>query len=206
MKVSTSASAMVAVLLGFVVLLSFVGQLYFALSVTVNDAECVYEFIFFAGNTVSSNFVVVDHHVFWNSDHPGIDLIVTSPGGNVRLSLSTYMLATFLVNMTLQKKHLDPINVKIAELREALESVTVEHKYLLARDTRHRHSREGALDADLSILSKYKLQISGCEEKPGVGGGRMVPVETSSGYLANERILLPKDAACWIEDKWLFTS
>ncbi|KAL7219121.1 hypothetical protein ACSBR2_012237 [Camellia fascicularis] len=181
---------MVAVLLGFVVLLSFVGQLSSTLSVTVNDVECVYEFIFFAGDTVSSNFIVVDHNVFWNFDHPGIDLIVTSPG----------------VNMTLQKKHLDPINVKIAELREALESVTAEHKYLLARDTRHRHSREGASDADLSILPKYKLQISGCEEKPSVGGGRMVPVETSSGYLANERILLPKDAACWIEDKWLFTS
>lgn len=83
MQVSASASAIVAVLLGFVVLLSFVDQLYSALSVTVNDAECVYEFIFFAGDTVSSNFVVVDHHVFWNSDHPGIDLIVTSPGGNV---------------------------------------------------------------------------------------------------------------------------
>ncbi|MFQ6632494.1 hypothetical protein Gotur_009553 [Gossypium turneri] len=37
-------------------------------------------------------------------------------------------------------EHLDPINVKIAELREALESVTAEQKYLKARDTRHRHS------------------------------------------------------------------
>lgn len=38
-------------------------------------------------------------------------------------------------------EHLDPINVKIAELREALESVTAEQKYLKARDTRHRHSK-----------------------------------------------------------------
>lgn len=37
-------------------------------------------------------------------------------------------------------EHLDPINVKIAELREALESVTAEQKYLRARDARHRHS------------------------------------------------------------------
>lgn len=37
-------------------------------------------------------------------------------------------------------EHLDPINVKIAELREALESVTAEQKYLKARDARHRHS------------------------------------------------------------------
>ncbi|KAL6192219.1 hypothetical protein ACLB2K_038604 [Fragaria x ananassa] len=39
-------------------------------------------------------------------------------------------------------EHLDPINVKIAELREALESVTLEQKYLKARDTRHRHTNE----------------------------------------------------------------
>lgn len=38
-------------------------------------------------------------------------------------------------------EHLDPINVKIAELREALESVVSEQKYLRARDTRHRHSK-----------------------------------------------------------------
>ncbi|KAI3877861.1 hypothetical protein MKW92_046512 [Papaver armeniacum] len=36
-------------------------------------------------------------------------------------------------------EHLDPINVKIAELREALESVTAEQKYLKARGSRHRH-------------------------------------------------------------------
>ncbi|KAL3812560.1 hypothetical protein ACJIZ3_013828 [Penstemon smallii] len=40
-------------------------------------------------------------------------------------------------------EHLDPINVKIAELREALESVTAEQKYLRARDIRHRHTNEG---------------------------------------------------------------
>lgn len=37
-------------------------------------------------------------------------------------------------------EHLDPINVKIAQLREALESVTSEQKYLKAREARHRHS------------------------------------------------------------------
>ncbi|KAF2284288.1 hypothetical protein GH714_020248 [Hevea brasiliensis] len=37
-------------------------------------------------------------------------------------------------------EHLNPINVKIAELREALESVTAEQKYLKARDARHRRS------------------------------------------------------------------
>ncbi|KAF5950974.1 hypothetical protein HYC85_012967 [Camellia sinensis] len=179
MKVSASASAsamVVVVLLGFVVLLSFVGQLSSALSITVNDVECVYEFVFFAGDTVSGNFVVVDHHVFWNSEHPGIDLIVTSPGGNVvhsskgtsgdkfefespssglyefcfHNSHSAIETVSFYIHVghipsehDLAKDGLtfDPINVKIAELREALESVKAEQKYLLARDTRHRHSK-----------------------------------------------------------------
>ncbi|KAG4916124.1 Transmembrane emp24 domain-containing protein p24beta3 [Glycine soja] len=39
-------------------------------------------------------------------------------------------------------EHLDPINVKIAELREALESIISEQKYLKARDARHRHTNE----------------------------------------------------------------
>lgn len=43
-------------------------------------------------------------------------------------------------------EHLDPINVKIAELREALESVTAEQKYLKARDARHRHSKPISFD------------------------------------------------------------
>ncbi|KAH9325578.1 hypothetical protein KI387_005756, partial [Taxus chinensis] len=35
-------------------------------------------------------------------------------------------------------EHLDPINVRIAQLREALESASAEQKYLKSRDTRHR--------------------------------------------------------------------
>ncbi|PPD90857.1 hypothetical protein GOBAR_DD12205 [Gossypium barbadense] len=57
---------------------------------------------------------------------------------------------------------------------------------------------EGASEADLSILPKYRFQIINIGEKPSVGVGKMVPVETSSGYLANERILLPEDAECCI--------
>nr|XP_019706697.1 transmembrane emp24 domain-containing protein p24beta3 isoform X2 [Elaeis guineensis] len=53
-----------------------------ALSITVNDVECVYDYVLYEGDTVSGNFVVVDHDLFWSSDHPGIDLVVTSPGGN----------------------------------------------------------------------------------------------------------------------------
>lgn len=48
-----------------------------ALSVTVNDVECVYEYVVYDGDTISGNFVVVDHDLFWSSDHPGIDLVVS---------------------------------------------------------------------------------------------------------------------------------
>ena len=47
-----------------------------ALSVTVNDVECIYEYVLYEGDTVSGNFVVVDHDIFWSSDHPGIDFTV----------------------------------------------------------------------------------------------------------------------------------
>ena len=49
-------------------------------------------------------------------------------------------------------EHLDPVNVKIAELREALESVVSEQKYLKARDTRHRHSESFSIH----LLHFYK--------------------------------------------------
>lgn len=49
-----------------------------SLSVTVNDVECVYEYVLYEGDTVSGNFVVVDHDIFWSSDHPGIDFTVSA--------------------------------------------------------------------------------------------------------------------------------
>ncbi|KAL4637940.1 hypothetical protein ACB092_03G114600 [Castanea dentata] len=58
--------------------------------------------------------------------------------------------------------------------------------------------QEGASEADLSILPKYRFRALSNEEKPTGGAGSMVPVETSSGYLAIERILLPEDAECCI--------
>nr|GLL44110.1 transmembrane emp24 domain-containing protein p24beta3-like [Ipomoea trifida] len=156
-------------------LFSFVTNLS-ALSVTVNDVECVYEYVLYEGDTISGNFVVVDHDIFWNSDHPGIDFTVTSPGDNVVHSMkgtsgdkfefkaprsgmykfcfhnpySTPETVSFYIHVghipnehnLAKDEHLDPINVKIAELREALESVTAEQKYLKARDARHRHTNE----------------------------------------------------------------
>ncbi|KAL1808486.1 hypothetical protein DCAR_0727948 [Daucus carota subsp. sativus] len=147
-----------------------------ALSITVTDVECVYEYVMYEGDTISGNFVVVDHDIFWSSDHPGIDLVVTSPGGNTvhsvkgtsgdkfelkaprsgmykfcfHNSYSTPETVSFYIHVghipnehdLAKDEHLDPINVKIAELREALESVTAEQKYLKARDARHRHTNE----------------------------------------------------------------
>ncbi|XP_010279262.1 PREDICTED: transmembrane emp24 domain-containing protein p24beta3 [Nelumbo nucifera] len=159
--------------LGF--LFSFLRHLS-ALSITVNDVECVYEYVLYEGDSVSGNFVVVDHDIFWSSDHPGIDLTVTSPAGNTVHTLkgtsgdkfefkaprsgmykfcfhnpySTPETVSFYIHVghipnehnLAKDEHLDPINVKIAELREALESVMAEQKYLKARDARHRHTNE----------------------------------------------------------------
>lgn len=47
-----------------------------SLSVTVNEDECVQEYVLYEGDTVSGNFVVVDHDIFWGSDHPGLDFTV----------------------------------------------------------------------------------------------------------------------------------
>ncbi|KAL8209467.1 hypothetical protein R6Q57_006199 [Mikania cordata] len=161
--------------LGLLVLSTFAGDVS-ALSVTVNDVECVYEYVLYEGDTVSGNFVVVDHDIFWSSDHPGIDFIVSSPGGNVVQTMkgtsgekfefkaprsgmyqfcfhnpySTPETVSFYIHVghipnehdLAKDEHLDPVNVKIAELREALESVTAEQKYLKARDARHRHTNE----------------------------------------------------------------
>ncbi|XP_044497992.1 transmembrane emp24 domain-containing protein p24beta3-like [Mangifera indica] len=156
-------------------LLNLIGRIS-SLSVTVNEEECIYEYVIYEGDTVSGNFVVVDHDIFWSADHPGIDFTVTSPAGNVVQTLagtsgdkfefkaprsgmykfcfrnpySTPETVSFYIHVghipnehnLAKDEHLDPINVKIAELREALESVTAEQKYLKARDARHRHTNE----------------------------------------------------------------
>ncbi|KAK1437688.1 hypothetical protein QVD17_03484 [Tagetes erecta] len=56
--------------------------------------------------------------------------------------------------------------------------------------------QEGASEADLTVLPKYKFQVS--NGNPNVGAGRMIPVESNTGYLAVERVLLPEDADCCI--------
>ncbi|KAG2681776.1 hypothetical protein I3760_11G158800 [Carya illinoinensis] len=58
------------------VLFKFLGRISL-LKVTVNDIECIYEYVLYEGDNVSGNFVMVDHDIFWSSDHPSIDFIVS---------------------------------------------------------------------------------------------------------------------------------
>lgn len=67
-------SAEICLILGF--MLSFIRHVS-TLSITVTDVECVYENVLYEGDTFTGNFVVIDHEIFWNSDHPGIDLTVS---------------------------------------------------------------------------------------------------------------------------------
>ncbi|KAG4160810.1 hypothetical protein ERO13_D01G022000v2 [Gossypium hirsutum] len=154
-------------------LLNFVNNVS-SLSLTITKVDCVYEIVRSEGDIVSGNFVVVDHHIFWSSDHPGIDFSITSPGGGILHNLkgtsgdkfsfkaprsglyqfcfhnplSTPETIAFYIHIghipnehnLAKNEHLDPIIVKIAELREALEAVTTEQKYLKARDAVHRRN------------------------------------------------------------------
>lgn len=147
-----------------------------ALSIVVDEEECIYEYVVHDGDTVSGNFVAVDHRLFWSSDHPGMDFTVTSPNGDEVYYLkgtsgdkfnfraqkkgmyefcfhnphSTPETVSFYIHVghipnepkVAKDEHLEPVNVKIAELREALDSVTAEQKYLKAGNARHRHTNE----------------------------------------------------------------
>lgn len=60
--------------------------------------------------------------------------------------------------------------------------------------------QEGASEADLSILPKYKFQMMNNGEKQNDSGGKMIPVEAGTEHLGNERVLLPEDAvSCYSE-------
>ncbi|KAL6588009.1 hypothetical protein OROMI_000987 [Orobanche minor] len=54
---------------------------------------------------------------------------------------------------------------------------------------------EGASEADLNIIPKYKFQTSKDEHRVDLAPGAMVPIETSSGYMPSERTLSPGDAS-----------
>ncbi|VVA94453.1 unnamed protein product [Arabis nemorensis] len=59
--------------------------------------------------------------------------------------------------------------------------------------------QEGASEADLSILPKYKFQMMNNGEKQGDNaGGKMIPVEAGTDSLGNEHVLLPEDADCCV--------
>ncbi|KAL6271557.1 transmembrane emp24 domain-containing protein p24beta3-like [Prunus yedoensis var. nudiflora] len=159
---------------GFLMSLIGNGNFATALSITVTDLECVSEQVLYEGDTISGNFVAIDHDIFWSSDHPGIDFTAMTPAGTTVFSLkgtsgdkfefkapqsgiykfcfrnpvSTPETVSFYIHVghipnehdLAKDEHMDPLNIKIAELREALESITTEQKYLKARDARHRYT------------------------------------------------------------------
>lgn len=49
-----------------------------ALSITVTEMECVSEQVLYEGDSISGNFVAIDHDIFWSADHPGIEFTVSS--------------------------------------------------------------------------------------------------------------------------------
>lgn len=53
-------------------MLSFVDDME-SLSMTMNEIERVYKYVLYEDDTVSRNFVVVNHDIFWRSNHLGID-------------------------------------------------------------------------------------------------------------------------------------
>ncbi|KAF3671138.1 Ethylene-responsive transcription factor [Capsicum annuum] len=69
-------------------------------------------------------------------------------------------------------EHLDPISVKIAELREALESITAEQNFLKAHDSHHCHSSKSMksgnsnCDADKSSKRNRKNPYRGIRQRP----------------------------------------
>lgn len=59
--------------------------------------------------------------------------------------------------------------------------------------------QEGASDADLSILPRYRFeQTCGNGENASPGAGSMIPIATSTGDAENERVLLPEGTECCI--------
>ncbi|KAM7257609.1 hypothetical protein ACFE04_013350 [Oxalis oulophora] len=172
-KARKPGSARILLALGF--LLSFIGKVS-SLSITVTEQECVSEHILFDGDSIFGNFVVMDHDIFWNAEHPGIEFSVLSPTDNVihmvkgtsgdkfelkSLKSGMYKFCfknpsptpetiSFYIHVghipkeyeLAQDEHMDPLNIKLAELREALESVTSEQKYYKAREVKHRYINE----------------------------------------------------------------
>ncbi|EFJ11289.1 hypothetical protein SELMODRAFT_126578 [Selaginella moellendorffii] len=145
-----------------------------ALSMTVYRTECVQEHVEYANDIVTGNFVVVDHEIFWASDHPGIDFVATSPAGVIvssirgsagdKFSFTAAMpgLYKFCFHNTApspetvdfyihvghilnehnlaKDEHLNPVHVKISQLKEALESLMADQHYLRSRVERHHNT------------------------------------------------------------------
>ena len=60
-----------------VLLAAAICRLAIAVSFNVHGKECLYEYVFFGGDTVSGSFVVHEQGAFWKSEDIGIDFEVS---------------------------------------------------------------------------------------------------------------------------------
>lgn len=51
------------------------------------------------------------------------------------------------------------------------------------------NTHAGASEADISILPKYRFEVSSDEEQPDVGAGRMVHIETNGQDFSAKHVL-----------------
>ncbi|XP_062222090.1 E3 ubiquitin protein ligase RIE1-like [Phragmites australis] len=58
--------------------------------------------------------------------------------------------------------------------------------------------QEGASDADISVLPRYRYSVSSENEQKGTDEGLMIPILNNGGTSTSERILLSEDAECCI--------
>ncbi|XP_044487533.1 transmembrane emp24 domain-containing protein p24beta3-like isoform X2 [Mangifera indica] len=140
-------SAEICLILAFI--LSFIRHVS-TLSINVNEVECVYEEIMHEGDKVTSP---AGHDVYSLKGTSGDKFEFKAIYSGMyqfcfHNPISTPEVVSFHIHVghipneqdLAKDEHLDPIYIKIAELREALESVTADQKYLKARDARHRHT------------------------------------------------------------------
>lgn len=58
--------------------------------------------------------------------------------------------------------------------------------------------QEGASDADIGVLPRYKYSVANEDVEKGTDEGLMIPILNNSGASTSERILLNEDAECCI--------
>ncbi|BBN09656.1 hypothetical protein MPTK1_4g21570 [Marchantia polymorpha subsp. ruderalis] len=147
-----------------------------ALTMTVIDVECVYQYVEHDHDLVSGNFVVVEKNSDWYSEADDVEMVVTGPTGGTMMtakasggqkfsfragrrghykfcfhnptsapediSFSIHVGHIPVASDVAKDEHFNPVETKIAQLKEALESISLEQNYLRRRDVRHKKTNE----------------------------------------------------------------